>query len=103
MAALRGVARGAVAAPRRPALVKPSRHTPTQHRAVQSAGKDPELACTDILGHQLETSLNRKDGPYRALREAVEQSIGRAGARGMKLLAQISLGSGSRSAAKRQL
>jgi len=30
----------------------------------------------------------------------VEQSIGRSGARGMKLLAQISLGSGSRSAAK---
>ena len=63
MAALGGVARGAVAAPRRPALVKPSRHTPTQHRAVQSAGKDPELACTDILGHQLETSPNRTDGP----------------------------------------
>ena len=40
---------------------------------------------------------------HGAPRGAMEQSIGRAGARGMKLLAQISLGSGSRSAAKLQL
>ena len=63
MAARGGVERGSTVAPRQPALVKPSRRTPTQYNSSQKQGQKPELACTDILGHTVETSPNRKDGP----------------------------------------
>ena len=63
MAALLGVARGAVAAPRRPALVKPSRRLLHSNSLSQKAAQKPELARVETLGHSSHVSSNRTDGP----------------------------------------
>ena len=91
MAALLGVERGSAAAPRQPALVNASRRTPTQYNSSQKQGQKPELACTDILGHSATRVLIGRMG-HGAPRRALERSIGRAGARGVKPPSQRKIG-----------
>ena len=103
MAALLGVGRGSTAAPRQPALAKPSRRTPTQHNSLLKSSQNHELACTDILVRKIATTPHGKDGPSGTplgggiVRSAHRRSNNETPGSSEKV------GSGRRSAAKLQL